>query len=195
MDDRFRQRIGLPFEKKIALYSGHLFDWKGVYVLAEAARLLPPPWQVVFVGGVPEHVERFRKYAAARRLSNVTVIPHQQRELVPYFLGAADVLVVPNSARTDRSRLYTSPLKLFEYLASSRPVVASCLPSIREVVSEREVVFVKPDDPTDLARGIRIAGENDQSARTRAAQQIAQYHSWANRAKVIAQALATLPKS
>ncbi len=195
-----RQTVGLPADKKIALYVGHLYSWKGVFTLAEAARPLSSEWLVVFVGGMAEDAERLKQFVASRQSAqggsasggwaNVHVVPHQPRDRVPAWLGAADVLVIPNSAQTDRSRLYTSPLKLFEYLAAGRPIVASDLPSIREIVSEREVIFVKPDDPHDLARGIRQAGESDQSSRVAAALQLAERYTWEARGRQIIEHLA-----
>lgn len=178
-----RKNVGLPPDKKIALYAGHLYQWKGVFTLAEAAGHLPPDWLVVFVGGVPSDISALNQFAAIKKIHNVQIEPHQPHDRVPLWLGAADVLVLPNSATTDRSRLYTSPLKLFEYLAAGQPIVASDLPSIHEIVSEREVIFVKPDDPPDLARGIREAGERDQSARIQQAQKFARKYSWEERVK------------
>jgi glycosyltransferase involved in cell wall biosynthesis len=70
------------------------------------------------------------------------------------------MLVLPN-ARTAISERYTSPLKLFEYLAMGRPIVASDLPSIREVLTDsRTALLVPPGDPQALAGALsRLAGD------------------------------------
>ena len=52
---------------------------------------------------------------------------------VPALLARADILALPNPPRPSR-RTFTSPLKLFEYMAAGRAIVASDLPSIREVL-------------------------------------------------------------
>jgi glycosyltransferase involved in cell wall biosynthesis len=49
---------------------------------------------------------------------------------------AADALVLPNTAKEDISKYYTSPMKLFEYMASRRPIVATNIPSITEIINE-----------------------------------------------------------
>jgi len=112
---------------------------------------------------------------------------------VPRYLKAADVVVLPNSrnSRQKRFSIYsrydTSPIKLFEYLASGAPIVASDLPSIREIVSEEEVFFVKPDDPQELAQGIERLLTDQEFARTlssRALERSKEY-TWEKRAKKI----------
>ncbi|MDO8560321.1 MAG: glycosyltransferase [bacterium] len=190
-----RAQLGWNPQHKIALYAGHPYPWKGVFRLAEASRLLPEPWRVVFVGGQGNYLKPLQNKVMDDPSKRAQVIPHQERNKLPAYYAAADVLVVPNSPETDRSRLYTSPLKLFEYLAAGRPIVASDLPSIREVVSEREVIFVNPSSFQSIADGIRHAGEEDQSARVAAAKKLAERYTWDGRATTILAALNALPKT
>lgn len=181
-----RHELGLPVDGKIALYTGHPYPWKGVFTLAQASALLPEDWYVVLVGGLPTDLEPLQKFIAENKLDRVTVIPHQERNKLPRYHAAADVLVIPNSAKTDRSRLYTSPLKLFEYLASGRPIVASGLPSIQEIVDNHIVIFVKPDDPVDLAQGISTVLDQPQAVRVTDRQRLVEYYySWKNRGRKI----------
>ena len=68
------------------------------------------------------------------------------------------MLVLPNSSSAISER-YTSPLKLFEYLTLGRPIVASDLPAIREVLThERTALLVPPDDPAGAGPRARAAG-------------------------------------
>ena len=71
------------------------------------------------------------------------------------YLAAADVLVLPNTARTRMSERYTSPLKLFDYMAAHRPIVASDLPSLRDILTHENAILVGPDDASALRDGIR----------------------------------------
>jgi glycosyltransferase involved in cell wall biosynthesis len=69
-------------------------------------------------------------------------------------LAAASVLVLPNTASAISER-YTSPLKLFEYLMLGRPIIASDLASIREVLDDgRTALLVPPGDAAALAAAI-----------------------------------------
>lgn len=150
-----RRRLGLPAESRIVGYTGQLFTWKGVYVLVDAARHLPDALFLV-VGGMEEDRERLQVYIAERSIENVRLIAHVPPSEVAVYLFAADALVLPNSARQTISREYTSPLKLFEYMASGTPIVATDLPSTREVLRDGEnAALVEPDDSESLARGIR----------------------------------------
>ncbi len=183
--EQLRRELELPLGKHIALYTGNMYGWKGVEMLAEAAKSLPEI-TFVFVGGTDLDVVRFRE--VHRDTENITLIPHQHHHNIPRYLKAADVLVLPNSAFSVESRLYTSPIKLFEYLASGTPVVASDLPSIREIVSEKEVQFVPPDDVVALAGAVNKVCMNKEEANTRAlrARELSLSYTWERRAHNIA---------
>jgi glycosyltransferase involved in cell wall biosynthesis len=72
-------------------------------------------------------------------------------ERVPRLIGAMTVCVAP--FRADRGE--TSPVKLFDYLACARPVVASAVPSVAQIfASESGVRLVRPDDPLELAEAV-----------------------------------------
>lgn len=147
-----RNKLGLPEEGNIVVYTGHLYSWKGVDVLAEAAKILSPGTSVIFVGGTEGDVMRFKKIYG--HMQNIEILGHRDHSEIPLWQKAADVLVLPNTAKEDISKYYTSPMKLFEYMASQRPIVASNIPSIAEVLGDTNSVLVIPDDPNDLARGI-----------------------------------------
>lgn len=142
-----------PDGAPIAAYAGHLYDYKGIPTIVEAASLLPKV-QFHLVGGWPDDVIRHRAKSQEVGLSNVTlhgVKPHAE---VPPFLWHADVLLLPPS-QYHPSAAWTSPLKLGEYLASGVPVVCTDIPALRDWVTDKEVEFVSPDDPKALVEGIR----------------------------------------
>lgn len=182
-----RSKLALPADRRIALYTGHLFGWKGVHTLAEAAAHLPHEVWIYFVGGTPEDRAALKAHVARLRLPRIEFVPHQPHGAMPLYLRAADVLVLPNTAKEEASRVETSPVKLFEYLASGTPVVASDLPSIRDVVSEREVFFAAPDDARSFAGTIAAVLDNPGAAAKLAGAglAIAKRNSWEARARAI----------
>lgn len=179
-----RQKLALPTNKKIVLYIGHLYDWKGADVLAEAAEFLKDSL-VLFVGGVSAELGEFQE--KHRSASNIKIIPFQKRQLMPFYLKAADVLVLPNKKGSAISEKYTSPVKMFEYMASGRPIVASALPSIKEVLNANNAVLVGSDNPEELAQAINKLIQDDNLSRQIAGQALLDVkdHTWFKRAAKI----------
>ena len=176
--------------KKIVLYTGHFYGWKGADTLAEAAKLLPEDTEVVLMGGVDQELAEFQEAYAS---DHVHVIGYQPRERIPDLLMSADVLVLPNSAQPKISSHYTSPLKLFQYMASGVPIVASDLPSIREILTDESVFWFTADDERALARTIEYVLSHPDEARAKAAraQEEVKKYTWDARALTILQHIST----
>jgi len=182
---KIREKLDLPQDKKIVLYTGHLYQWKGVYTLLEASQYLPEDVLIVFVGGTEYDLKSFKLQAPNTK--NILIVGHRPFKEIPYWLKAADVLVLPNSAKQEISKYWTSPIKMFEYMTSQRPIVASDLPSLREILDENNALLVEPDNPRAIASGIEQALKNsDFSAKiARQAFEDVQHYTWENRARKI----------
>ncbi|HOZ36495.1 MAG TPA: glycosyltransferase family 4 protein [bacterium] len=180
-----RAQFGLPQDKKIILYSGQLYVWKGAETLAQAAHLLLADCLIVFVGGVGEELQKLKRQFGAA--NNILILGQKPYTNIPYYLRSADVLVLPNSGVSERSRLWTSPLKLFEYLASGTPIVASDLPSVREVLNDQNSFFFTPDNPESLAKAINSVFGDPSRARAKTVQALmdSRAYSWSKRAELI----------
>jgi glycosyltransferase involved in cell wall biosynthesis len=175
-------------------YAGHLYPWKGVDLLLEA---LPhvPDLRARIVGGHPGEGDLARLRAMASTLGIESRV--ELTGLVPPFevrrwLQASDVLVLPNRG-TVISASYTSPLKLFEYLAAGRPIVASRLPALAEVLRDEEnALLVEPDDPRALAAALaRVSSDRALAVRlARRAFEDAADFSWTRRAERLEPVLA-----
>ncbi len=179
-----RKQLLLPQDKKIMIYTGHFYKWKGVNTLAETAKLMPEAL-FVFVGGVDPELSKFKE--EYKKYNNILVLPFQERKMMPFYLKASDVLVVPNSLESKISSKYTSPLKLFEYMASNRPIVASDLPSLREVLNEENCMFAKPDDPDSFAKALKKVLKDELVSKNmiKNASNDVLHYSWKNRAEKI----------
>ena len=156
-----REKLNLPLDKKIAMYTGSFF---------------------LLVGGTKKEVDALSKEVAA----NVLLIEKQPHSQIPLYLKAADILLLPNTKEKDVSEKYTSPLKLFEYMASKRPIVASNLPSIKEVLNEKNSLLVEPTIQ-GLVSGInKISQDKDWADKISAQAYIdVQNYSWQKRAQNI----------
>ena len=183
--DEARAQLGLPREVPLVVYTGGLLPWKGADLLVEAARKLA---QVYFViaGGMDADVHRLRQKAGG--LANVRIDGFQAPDRIASYLAAGDIGVVPNRGRPAISARYTSPLKLFEAMAVGLPLVASDLPSLREVLThERDAWLVEPDDASALAAGIeRLVGDVElRGALGARLKERAQHNTWDARAERI----------
>ena len=171
-----RQKLNLPLDKKLVLYVGSDLPWKGLHVLRRASSLLPKEYEVVFVGPIESKGSSWSERFAGSR-------PNKE---IPLWLAAADALVLTGDAHSDTARHYTSPMKLFEYMAARRPIIATDLPAFRDVISEETAVLVRPDDPQALAQGIVKAVYDPVSGtRVAAAWRVVQDYSWERRAERI----------
>lgn len=178
-----RQDLGLP-PGNIAMYVGHLYEWKGVDVVVEAARRSTGKnLTFVFIGGTDSDLVRYR--AMTKDLSNVVFLGRRRHNEVPALIKAANTLLLPNVSSTEESTRYTSPIKMFEYMASGVPIVASDLPSIKEILNDRNAVLVKAGDASDLLRGITQALLDDKNERGVQAKKDVQQYTWRVRAKKI----------
>lgn len=190
-----RRKSGLPDHERIVFYAGHLYPWKGVYTLASAIQYLPENYRICFLGGTAEDRAALIGFCQQNKLSNINFLEHVSPGKVPDYLASADVLVLPNSAKDERSRWLTSPLKLFEYMAAGRPIVAADLPSLREVISDGcEALLFEPDNPRSLAQQIIKAVEDVKLAQSivREAKDKAASYSWDNRAANIQRFMARM---
>ncbi len=182
-----KRALGWDLNKRACVYVGHLYAWKGVYTLADASRFLPASFEAVCVGGTKEDFVAMEAYAREHHLDTLRLIQHVPPGRVPLYLAAADCLVLPNSGTSFQAKYTTSPIKLWEYLAARRPVVASDLPSLRELVDDACVRFVAPDSPAELAQALVEASAGDDS-RVERGYALALANDWKRRAQRILEA-------
>lgn len=180
-----RHRLGLPLDKKVALYVGRIDGWKGTDTFFVASELLSDDVLSVVIGGEAKKIE-----SLAARYSRVRFLGSRPYHELADNMAAADVLVLPNSGKFDISARYTSPLKLFAYMTSGKPIVASDLPSIREVIDDTSAYMVLPDDPAALAESIgRALSDSDARVRAGRAQNLVNGYTWEQRARRILDAV------
>ena len=179
-----RNKLGLPNGEQIALYVGKFYNWKGLGILAETAKKLPG---IIFylVGGSNEELEKVT--GIKNWPHNIICAGHRDFKEMPLWLASADVLLVLGTKDNEYSYKHTSPMKLFEYMASERPIVASRTPAIEQIVSENEVEFYKPDDSQSFADAVSNVLENKSKAgaSAKSAYEKVKNYSWVKRAKSV----------
>jgi glycosyltransferase involved in cell wall biosynthesis len=178
-----RASLDLSLAETIVGFSGHLYEGRGIEELLQAARALHEV-SFLIVGGDPDDVTKYRALAQEHGVSNAKFVGFVPPNSLPTYLLAADVLVMPYTSRI-RTRENMCPMKMFDYLASGRPMVATDFPILREVLQDRHnAILVPPDSGEALASGIRWLLDHPERAAEigEQARQDAAEYSWENRA-------------
>ena len=157
-----RTALGLSESTPVVLYTGTFEAYQGLDLLFESMRKViaaRPDARLVMVGGEPAQVEAARKSVEALGLSAAVIFTGQRpAEEVPAYLDAATVLVSPRSSGTN------TPLKIYQYLRSGRPIVATRLRTHTQVLND-DVAILTPATPEGLAEGLlRGIGDADAAA-------------------------------
>lgn len=135
------------------IYAGSLQAWKGVPVAIAAMRLLPE-FHLTVLGGDGDAVENLRRDAPA----NVTFHGTVTREAMRPFLAKASIGLMPNLLEP-RSALYTFPLKLLEYSAAGKGIVASRIPVFDNLDVGAWTELVPSGQAEALAAGVRALAQ------------------------------------
>lgn len=147
-------------------YCGSLQHGKGIDQLIDAAALLKDA-KFMIVGGTNAQISKYKSLLKSRNIDNVFFSGHVSQSQVPQFLARSRVLVLPNTTNaTAHSPEYTSPMKMFDYMASGKPIVASDMPIFHEILRHKHnAFFVAPDSGKELANGIQYLLDNPELAR------------------------------
>jgi glycosyltransferase involved in cell wall biosynthesis len=198
-----RTRLGGGEQDCVITFIGTFGVWHGAEVFARTVVRLTgdEAWirqhkvRFAFVGDgktrpETEEIIRHEPLAAARTVFTGLVPQHEG----PCYLAASDAFVASHVPNADGSKFFGSPTKLFEYMAMRRPIVASALDQIAEVLEDgRTAVLVKPGDVESLAAGLRrIVEDRAFGARLGAAarEEVLAKYTWTRHVSVMLDALA-----
>ena len=182
----------LKFDKryKYIIYVGKfntLGEEKGIPQIIESLQYLDDDIKVIFLGGPLDSVKNYYEIAKNFNISKEKMIFIDRQPVTELYkyISASSILLMPFPF-TIHYAYYMSPLKMFEYMASKRPVIATKLPSIIEVLEDKKnAILCEPDNPKDLADKINWTLNNDCSAIVNQAFEDVQQYNWDIRAKKI----------
>ena len=216
-----RRRWDIAADAVVVTFIGTFGQWHGVEVLAAAIRLLAETeaeWlrrnKVMFMlvgdGLRRAEVERILDHPVCREVARLTgSVPQDQ---APAVLAAADIFASPHVGNADGTRFFGSPTKLFEYLAMARPVVASRLDQIGDVLAAcpraggspdlsgtaaagQAGLLTTPGDAAELARAIRLLVDHPawrRAAGLRARDLVLDRYTWRHNVAAVLDRLHTL---
>ena len=182
--------VGLPADRPLVVYTGHINATKGLDVVLGMAKRVPEA-RFVLVGSEGDGlIERL-----SRGADNIVLVPWQPFDAVVRYLFAADVLLLPPSAVPLKLVGNTVlPMKLFLYLAAGRPILAPDGPDLKELLHHDENAVLVPPGNTAAASAALRALLHDQVRRarlSRAALATSQGLTWDARATKIHSFLVT----
>lgn len=182
-----REKLGLTNRFTVG-YTGHFYTGRGMDLLTEIARQLPET-NFLWVGGRDEDILPWQEKLKGHSINNVTITGFIPNNRLPLYQAAADALVMPygkkisGSSGGDISRVI-NPMKMFDYLAAGRPIIASDIPVFHEILHESVAIFCQPENPDDWVRTIREVQKDQPLCEKMGilAKKEAEKYTWKNRA-------------
>jgi glycosyltransferase involved in cell wall biosynthesis len=188
-----RRKLDWPEDPTIATYLGRFLTMQKEKGIGTAIRSLQylkerkSSLQFYFIGGPMDQVEQYQNLMQELGIGTdrVTFLDYQPTELVPTILKASDLLMMPYP-KTEHYEYYMSPMKMFEYMASKRPIAATNLKSVREILTHGEnALLAEPGNPESFAEQIEFVLDHPDQSRKLAekAFETVKKYTWKNRAK------------
>jgi glycosyltransferase involved in cell wall biosynthesis len=155
-NDELAGHLGV-INRPTVVYTGTFAPYQGLDLLIEAATLVHakiPEVVFLLVGGTEFELPHLTRLAEQRGLTDALQLhPRRPRREVADYLSLADVLVLPRVTGEN------APLKIYEYMKSGKPIVATDIPAHRAVLSDQMAILVRPE-ATGWAEGILQALQN-----------------------------------
>lgn len=177
-------------------YSGHLYQGRGIDLIGKAAIALPH-YNFHIVGGQAEDVEYWKGEFSS--CGNLTFYGHVFPSKVPAYLMSFDILLAPYQYKVsisgkggDTSR-WMSPLKIFEYMSSGKPIICSDIPVLREVLSHgNNCLLCQPDSIEEWIAAIEKLANDRALAKKIGDNALGNFiknYTWESRAKCIVESI------
>ena len=182
--EHLRKELKLPLDKIIVMHTGSLYEGRGAELFEIIIKNFPKIY-FVQVGGSEEYVRKWENYY--RGYKNIKIIGHQNNEILVKYQMSADLLFLP---MTKKNPIWwcTSPMKLFEYMATGIPILASNIGSVGEILTPQNAIIFNPDEKASIVNGIKWFLHNREKAQklaNNALKDVREKYTWEIRVKKI----------
>jgi glycosyltransferase involved in cell wall biosynthesis len=188
---RVKTELGLEKSKKYVCFVGHLAAWQGVEFLIYAAPFILekcPDVRFLVVGDGAMKNKLLEITSELGLLDKFIFTGRVPYERVPLYINAADICVAP-FIKGRNSKIGLSALKTYEYLACGKPIVASSIPGVKDLIEfSGGGISVSPENPEELANAVveLILNESTQALMgKRGRKYVVENHSWKGVARKI----------
>lgn len=147
-----RKELGLPLEKTIVTHTGSLYKGNDALLFENVIKNFPN-LLFVQVGGNEQNIQKYKDYYS--NYKNIIFVGHQNNETLIKYQISSDLLFY---ALTKSNELWwcTSPLKIFEYMATGIPILSSNIGSVFEVLNEYNSIPFDPEDEQSIINGVNL---------------------------------------
>lgn len=149
--ENIRESLNLPDTAIISLYSGNLERYQGIDLLIDSFQIVAEQNQaahLVIIGGTPADITNYKRRVQSIGLCrNIHLIGPRPVQALYGFLKQADILVSPRTMGNN------TPMKIYSYMHSGKPMVATRLPTHTQVLNDDNAILVAPT-PQDYAVGL-----------------------------------------
>ena len=138
-----RKKLSIPLNKTIVMYCGSLKAGKGINLILNSAKKLERKNDILFyiIGGDENDINYWKNFNGIN-YNNVIFKSFVEGFQVPQYLKSANILFMPYETKNNFNSVMdletTSPIKLFEYMASKKPIITSNIETIKKVLKNRE---------------------------------------------------------
>lgn len=178
-------------------YVGHLYEGKGMEVIVNIADKLPPNINIHIIGGLKKDISKWKSIIKSDNVYFYGFISQQE---ITKYINSLDICLLPNQlivktysnkkTNNDNIGAYTSPLKMFDYMAHKKAIISSDLSVLREVLNENNSILVGYNDYEAWINAIiKLKDENLRNKLALNACNDFKYFSWNNRAQLIIKAM------
>jgi glycosyltransferase involved in cell wall biosynthesis len=157
-----RASLGIRPGERVVGFAGWFRNWHGIEMLIEAFQIsgLAEEGARLLLIGDGQAMNSLRDLVRERRLTDTVIftgpVPHR---IMPRYLDLVDIAVQPAANE------YCCPMKILEYMALAKPIVAPRQPNIQEILREEEACFFEPGNAHSLAEALREMGSDAEAAR------------------------------
>ena len=167
------------------IYSGNFSEWKGLDILVEAISIIKHNYnrdiKAVLIGANDQTKQQYENQAKELGVfDNIEIVNRVEHKKIYNYIAQSKLGVLSNKYDAD-GLLFTSPLKLYEYLGAGIKVVVSRLPSIESNIDESLVYYATPENPESFAKEI-IKALDDKSFNAQMVKDFAKDYTWKARA-------------
>lgn len=168
------------------IYSGNFSHWKGLDVLVEAISIIKHQYnrdiKAVLIGANDQTKQQYENQAKELGVfDNIEIVKRVEHKKIYDYISQSKIGVLSNNYDAD-GLLFTSPLKLYEYLGSGLKVVVSRLPSIESNIDQSLVYYATPENPHSFAKEILDALDDD-TFDTNKIKEFSKNYTWESRSK------------